>query len=200
MPGTVVELSQKARRFAEEYLIDFKAGPAALRAGYEDMTTGYQLLHDPRVDALIREGKRKTSERVNISVDSTLNSLRIMRDVTAADFFEMREIMQTVPGMPGTTPVEVGTGRFYMALKPLDEWTDDMRHALKSIKHGPNGPEIVLHDKIAANVHIGKHLDMFVDRTDVTTGGKSLGEDLVKATMTPKEAAEAYQSTLKGGS
>jgi hypothetical protein len=39
---------------------------------------------------------------------------------------------------------------------------------------------------------------MFVKRTDVTTGGKSIGEDLVKATMTPKEAAEAYQSTLKG--
>lgn len=196
MPGTVVELSGMARRFAEEYLIDFKAGPAALRAGYATPETGYQLLHDPRVDALIREGKRKSSERVNISVDSTLDSFRMMREVTAADFFYMAEIMEIVPGMPGATPVEQGTGRFYMALKPLGEWTDEMRHALKSIKHGPNGPEIVLHDKIAANVHIGKFLDMFVERTDLTTGGKSLGEDLVKATMTPKEAAEAYASTL----
>lgn len=202
MPGHTdpVELSPLARRFAEEYLIDFKAGPAALRAGFQTASPGYALIHDPRVQALINEGKRKASERINISVDSTLESFRIMRDVTAADFFYMAEVMAELPsGMPGVAPQFVGTGRFYMALKPLEEWTDEMRHALKSVKHGPNGPEIVLHDKLAANVHIGKYLKMFVDQTDITSGGKSLGEDLVTATMSPKEAAEAYQSTLKAG-
>jgi hypothetical protein len=121
-----------------------------------------------------------------------------MRDVVASDFFEMKEIM--IDGMPGAPPIP--TGRFYMALKSLDDWTDEMKFALKSIKHGPNGPEVVLHDKLAANSWIGKYLEMFKETKDVRTGGLPGGVpiEVVTREMDPKKAAEAYATTLQGGS
>lgn len=184
-------LSDMARRFAEEYLIDFNGSAAALRAGYAHGSTAYDLLKDPRVDALIREGKRRSSERVNVSIDSTLENFRVMTVVKASDFFYMKQAFVDVPGqMPAPA------GDPYMALKPLDQWTDEMCAALKSIKHGPNGPEIVLHDKIAANFNIGKYLAMFVDRKEVSAPGGGPVQ-LVTTTMNVKEAAEAYASTLK---
>lgn len=188
----IVELSPNARRFAEEYLIDFKLSKAAERTG---ITPGYAalLLKDSRVDALIREGRRKTSERVQISIDNVLDDFRVLKTVDVADFFEEVEIMRDdLFGVP--TP----TGDSYMRLKPLGKWTDEMRFALKSIKHTKYGPEIVLHDKAATLEKLGKHLGMFVERVELT--GKNGGPvQVVTPDMDPKQAAEAYAATLQQG-
>lgn len=188
----VIELSPLARRFAEEYLIDFKAGPAALRAGYVSHLSGYHLLQDPRVDALIREGRRKVSERVNISIDNVLENMRVMTVVNVSDYFEEVPIMRDdLFGIP------VPTGESYMRLKPLSAWSDEMRFALKSIKHGKYGPEIVLHDKKATNELIGNYYGIFKQKHEHTGAD---GGPLVMVTkdMDPKQAAEAYASTLQG--
>jgi phage terminase small subunit len=43
------ELTDKQRRFAEEYLIDLNSTQAAFRAGYSDANYGRQLLTIPNV-------------------------------------------------------------------------------------------------------------------------------------------------------
>lgn len=196
-PIEPVPVSDIARRFAEEYLIDFKAGPAALRAGYSDPSAGSNLLKDPRIDALIKEGKWRASNRVNISVDMVLENFRIMTTVTVADYFEEKPVMVSLtPGGEGPF-IPDPQGRTYKALKSLDDWTDEMRFALKGMKHGPNGPEITLHDKAKTNELLGKYLGIFVDKVELT--GKNGGPiEMITPEMSAKDAAEAYALTLQG--
>ena len=175
----VDELHPRARLFAEEYLIDFKAGPAALRAGYETAKSGYDLIQDPRVKALINEGRRKATERVQISVDNTLEILRI---IAQADIVEVMK-------------------RFMMAgsqaelLAALNDMPDDLRHAIKSVKWTKNGPEFVMHDKVAAVAQLGKYFGLFIEKHELTgPGGGPI--KTVTSEMTAKEAADAYAATL----
>lgn len=192
MTEGVEELSLMARRFAEEFLIDFKAGPAALRAGFSHGSVGYLLLKDSRVDALIREGRRKASERVAISIDNVLNNLRVMTVVDVADYFEEVPVLRDdLFGIP------VPTGESYMRLKPLSAWSDEMRFALKSIKHGKYGPEIVLHDKKATTELIGNYYGIFKQKHE-HTGADGGPIQMVTKDMDAKQAAEAYASTLQG--
>lgn len=173
MTADVYPVTDVVRRFAEEYLIDFKIGKAAERAGISPSYAS-EVMKDPRVQALINEGKRRASGRVNVSVDNVLENLRIMTTVTIADF------------MDGFN------------LKPVDEWTDEMRQSVKSLKWTKFGPALELHDALAANVHIGKHLGMFVDRVALSgPGGGPI--PTINGTMTPQEAAEAYAKTLEAG-
>jgi len=189
-------LPELAKRFAEEFLIDFKAGPAALRAGYEHASAGHGLLKDYRVQALIKDGKFRASGRVQISVDMVLENFRVMTSVTAADFFEEKPVLISMTPNNKGPFIPDPSGRKYMALKPLDAWTDEMKYALKSIKHGQYGPEIVLHDKAKTNESIGKFLGMWVDKVehDMSTGAL----EMITAAMDPKQAMEAYLATMKG--
>lgn len=192
----IVELPDTARRFAEEYLIDFKVAKAAERAKISS-SFGHLLMQDPRVEALIREGRRRLSERVNISIDNVLENLRVMTVVNVSDYFEDVPITTKIIDLFGNS-VTVPTGEFYQRMIPIGEWTDEMKFALKSMKHGKYGVEITLHDKKATTELIGKHYGVFTDKVEVT--GKD-GAPLIPVTkdMDAKTAAEAYASTLQAG-
>lgn len=189
----MIELNDQARRFAEEYLIDFRVGAAAERAGY-NAAYGSLLIADPRVDALIREGKRRASERVNVSVDMVLENFRLMSLVSVADYFVDVAITKPCPitGMP------IPTGDFYQRLKPIGEWTDAMRFALKAVKHTKHGPTIELHDKKLVNDSLAKYFGMFVDRSEVSGPGGGPVQ-MITPEMDAKQAAEAYAATLTAG-
>lgn len=176
-----VPLPEQAKFFAQEYVIDFDTARAARVAGYTT-AQAVNLLKDFRVDALIREAKRKSSERVNISVDMVLENLRVMTAVSPADYFE------TI-----ITPL----GMTRMTLKPIEEWTASMRIALKSLKQTKEGWSVEVHDKVAVLDRIGKFFGMFVDRVEVDPGSKAM--EMIKAGMDPKAAADLYQQTLADG-
>lgn len=174
-----VPISERARRFAEEYCIDFRTSRAEAAAGLMP-GAGSALLKDPRIDALIREHKRKASERVQISIDSTLETFRLMRDIQITDYF----------AGPGSDASEM-----MYPLKPLAEWTIEMRLAVKSIKWTKFGPQLELHDKLAANTAIAKYYGLLVDKTDVRVTA-NVALETIDPTMTPQRAAEIYQQQI----
>ena len=183
MTEHVTPVSDAIRRFAEEYLIDFKVAAAADRAGIST-AAGYQAMQDFRVRALINEGKRKASERVAISVDNVLENLRVLAGaVTVADFIEEY------------SPDPLDPSKMRERLKPVSKWTDEMRKAVKSLKWTKFGPQLELYDAMAATVHIGKFYGMFKDGIELSApGGKPL--EMITGTMTPQEAAERYMATI----
>lgn len=72
------KLTEKQKRFCEEYLIDFNATQAALRAGYSQKTAysiGDENLRKPEIQSEIQSLIKKRSERTGINADSVIKEL-----------------------------------------------------------------------------------------------------------------------------
>jgi phage terminase small subunit len=79
----MAELTEKQKRFCEEYIIDLNATQAAIRAGYSEKTAkeiGYEHLTKPHIQEYISELKKKVSERLELSVDWVVNRLKDISD------------------------------------------------------------------------------------------------------------------------
>lgn len=73
-----VKLTDKQKRFIEEYLIDLNATQAAIRAGYSEDTAkeiGYENLTKPHVQEAIQQAKNQRSERLQVSQDDVIRML-----------------------------------------------------------------------------------------------------------------------------
>lgn len=71
-------LTDKQKRFVEEYLIDLNATQAAIRAGYSKNRAselGYQLLQKTTVQQAIEAAQNKRAERVQITQDDVIQML-----------------------------------------------------------------------------------------------------------------------------
>lgn len=73
------KLTEKQKRFCEEYLIDLNATQAAVRAGYSSKTAysiGTENLRKPEIREYCQQLIRERSERTGISSDFVLEELR----------------------------------------------------------------------------------------------------------------------------
>ena len=73
------KLTEKQKRFCEEYLIDLNATQAAKRAGYSENTAsriGAELLQKTSVLDFLRILREKQSERTGITADDVLRELK----------------------------------------------------------------------------------------------------------------------------
>jgi hypothetical protein len=81
------ELSEKQKRFAREYMVDFDVPAAYTRAGYSKKSArsaGGRLLRDPRMKAYIEELGVEAAERADLTIDSVLKNLREDRKAARA--------------------------------------------------------------------------------------------------------------------
>lgn len=154
------ELTDKQKRFVEEYLVDLNATQAAIRAGYSEKTAqeqGYQLLQKTSVSDAIAAAKAERSERTQITAD------RVLQELARIGFSDLRNVL--TPGGHLIDP---------------QEWDDDTAAAISSLevvktnrsdadKTEEDRPIEYTHkiktwDKVSALEKMGKHLGMFVDR------------------------------------
>lgn len=73
------KLTPKQRMFVKEYLTDLNATQAAIRAGYSRKTAesqGSRLLRNAKVAAAVQEGVKAREERVDLTADYVLGSLK----------------------------------------------------------------------------------------------------------------------------
>lgn len=71
-------MTDKQKRFVEEYLIDLNATQAAIRAGYKPdhaRSVGSENLTKPDIQEAIIKANAERSQRTKISADSVLNEL-----------------------------------------------------------------------------------------------------------------------------
>tara|TARA_R110000868_G_scaffold145660_2_gene365993 strand:- start:4199 stop:4672 length:474 start_codon:yes stop_codon:yes gene_type:complete len=76
-------LTHKQKRFVEQYLVDFNATKAAIRAGYSEKSAakiGDNLKHEAGVIAAIKAGRAKQTKRSELDHDYVLDRLKTIAE------------------------------------------------------------------------------------------------------------------------
>ena len=139
------KLTERQKRFCDEYLIDLNATQAAIRAGYSKKTAkvmGSENLTKPDIAARIEKRRAAQIKRTEITADRVLLELARIAFVNGSAFATI-------------------TARGKVKFTPTDELTNDQRAVIASVKNGKFGTEIKTNDKVRALELLGKHLGLF---------------------------------------
>lgn len=159
-------LTDKQRRFVDEYLVDLNATQAAIRAGYSQKTagqTGNEYLRKPEIAKAIRAAQERRAKRTEITQDM------VLRELAKIGFSDIRKVVRwgrtelRVADAEEGAATEVHHG---LSLIGADEIDDDTAAAIAEVSEGREGLKVKLHDKKGALVDIGRHLGMFKDRIE----------------------------------
>lgn len=170
-----MKLTDKQKKFIEEYLIDLNATQAAIRAGYKTKypdRIGHELLEKTRVKEAIQEAIKKREERTNITQDKVLQELASIGFARIDDFLRVDDFEV----ITGYEPDEESNSD---KLKPIkkkiraveiyktDEIDKRKIKAISEIKETKEGISLKLNDKLKALELLGKHLGMFTDKVEI---------------------------------
>ena len=147
-------LTDKQRRFVEEYLIDLNATAAARRAGYAEGSAsvqGCRLLADDKIKRLIAEKRREVAEYAEVSV------VRILEEYRRIAFADLRDVVQ------------VRNGQVYIT--DTDTLTPEQAASLSEISQTKEGIRVKILDKQRALDSMAKHLGMFIEQQQIETIG-----------------------------
>lgn len=181
----------KQQRFVEEYLIDLNATQAAIRAGYSKKTAGqigHELLKKPETQAAIDEAMKARSERTKITADA------VMTELAKLGFANMLDYVRVSDGGLGFLDLSAVTRDQAAAI--VEMTTEEVSGGRDA--DGEDGPPILktkikLADKRAALVDLGKHLGMFVSRSEIDVTHNRRPRDMTRA------AVEAEIAKLSDG-
>lgn len=146
-------MTDKQKKFVDEYLIDLNATQAAIRAGYSPKTAysiGEENLKKPEISNAISRAMAERSRRTGISQD------RVVRELAKIAFVNINNICTS-------------NGRIKA------DATDDDLSCIESIKvkqsRSDTGTseerEVKLCSKLKALELLGKHLGMWNDKVDL---------------------------------
>ncbi|WP_010094391.1 terminase small subunit [Ornithinibacillus scapharcae] len=158
-----MKLTEKQKRFVEEYLIDLNATQAAIRAGYSKKNAdkiGPELLGKTRVTEAIEIAKKKRSKRTEITQDRVLNELAKVGFANITDFLSF-STAKTIVGYDDNEPIV--DYAHVVQMKDSDE-IDGAVISEVQLKDGQL--KFKLHDKMKALQDMGRHLGMFTDKVE----------------------------------
>ena len=146
-------MTDKQKKFIDEYLIDLNATQAAIRAGYSPKTArsiANELLTKPDIQTCIDKKQAVIARRTGISQD------RVVRELAKIAFVNINDICTS-------------NGRI------RQDATDDDLSCIESIKvkqtetdtGSSEEREVKLCSKLKALELLGKHLGMWNDKVDV---------------------------------
>ena len=137
-------LTDKQRKFCDEYLIDLNATQAAIRAGY--------------------------TEKTEITQERVIRELALIAFSNATDYARVveKKMKIEVDGVLVDVLDEDGNPIMYRTVEPVltEELTDDQKRALAVIKKGRDGLEVRPCSKEKALELLGRHLGMFTDKIE----------------------------------
>lgn len=140
----VGKLTNKQKRFIEEYLIDLNATQAAIRAGYSKKTANEQGTQNlAKLSIYIEEAQKQRSERTQVTQDDVINGLL--------------EVVAMSAGKKVVIETDVA--------KNADGELVGFDIAKTKFEPAAANKALEL---------LGKHLGMFKDRVDLTTGDNPL--------------------------
>lgn len=172
-------LTEKQKRFVDEYLIDLNATQAAIRAGYSERTAaeqGARLLINVKVQNEISNQMKDREVRTEITQDMVVRELAAIAFSNGADYSKV-VTKQSVDDMGNA--VEYPD----VELKNTDELTAQQKKAIARIKQTKFGISVETCDKVKALELLGKHLGMFKDKIEVSgtlKAEQSKLDDLIK--------------------
>lgn len=157
-------LNPKQQRFVDEYLIDLNATKAAERAGYSPKTAysqAHDLLKKPEIQTAIDEGVKARAERTQITQDV------VVRELARIGLSDIRKLMTPGGNLADIHDIDDDTARAVssveVVVKPTGGEDEDGNRAVEHVH------KIKLWDKNSALEKLGKHLGMFIDRSEVVS-------------------------------
>jgi phage terminase small subunit len=163
-------LTDKHKRFADEYLIDLNASAAYLRAGYTSKNPdvdGYKLLVNPSIQEYIRKRMKDREKRTEITQDRVLQEYAKLGFSNITDYLRVKTGEQLVKYDNGDG-VEYSKEMIQNVVLYDTEEVDPVKmHAVAEIKQTKDGIALKLHDKKGALDSIARHLGMFQDNLNV---------------------------------
>ena len=145
-------LTTKQRLFVAEYLTDFNATQAAIRAGYSRKTArfiGAENLTKPNVAGAIEEALEERLKALGVT------SYRVLEELSKLGFSDIRNYVKW--------------GSASVKLIDSDELSDEAA-AVAEVSQTPtqygNSIKFKLHDKKGSLELLGKHLKLFTDKQE----------------------------------
>lgn len=146
----MTKLTDKQKKFIDEYLVDLNATQAAIRAGYKEKAayrTGAENLRKPQIQEEIQKRMEERQKRTEITQDMVLQELAAIAFARATDY------VSVMGGM--------------VQVKDTDQLSDSQIAAIAGIKETQNGIEVKLGSKEKTLELLGRHLGMWNDKLDV---------------------------------
>ena len=98
-----MSLTDKQKRFCEEYLIDLNATQAAIRSGYSKKTAkeqGCQNLTKLNIQEYVQELQKGISERNKITIDECVSILANIARTDFATFYDENDNLKSIHDIP----------------------------------------------------------------------------------------------------
>ena len=164
-----MKLTAKQIRFVDEYIVDFNATQAAIRAGYKAKTAhviGAENLRKPKIAEEIARRQKDLQRRTEVTQERVVKELARIAFANIADYIHVETQTRTKDDGSEVTYQTV-------MFNETQELSADQRAALAVVKQSVNGFELKLHDKIKALELLGRHIGMFNDKLSLsgTDGG-----------------------------
>lgn len=163
------KLTPKQQAFVREYLVDLNASAAARRAGYSAKTadrTGHENLKKPEIATAIAEAQEARSRRTQVTAD------RVVEELAKVGFSNLLDFFRITPG--GEPYVDLSAVTREQAAVLAELQVDDFLEGRGEDAREVRRVKVKLHDKLKALEQLARHLGMFTDKVDVTSGGEPL--------------------------
>ncbi len=167
-------LTEKQKRFVEEYLIDLNA-TRAYKVAYPSVkrdetaaAAAARMLRNVKVSKYIAKRQDDLQRRTEITQERVLQELAAIAFSKATDYAHVVEKKVEIPTDNGPVPVldQNGDPVLYrtIELELTENLNDTQKAAVASMKKGRDGLEVKTHDKLKALELLGRHLGMFNDK------------------------------------
>lgn len=167
-------MTDKQKRFCEEYLVDLNATQAAIRAGYSPKTAneqGARLLTNVSVRARIDAAMAAQSKRTGVTAD------RVVRELARIGFVNPTDVINTDRVTVKRSASRDDTAAI-ASVKVKTSKTDQGSTVEREIKFQDKNKSLEL---------LGRHLGMFNDKLNVTAEGAVKIIDDIKDTEGDKD-------------
>ena len=142
------KLTDRQRKFVNEYLVDLNATQAAIRAGFAEKTANRaasRLLSNVVIQSEIQKRMKDREKRTEITQD------RVLRELAAIGFYDITDFLSVRDGN--------------LCVKDTSEISKSKIPAISRIKATQFGLDIIFNDKVRALEKIGEHLGMWKDNS-----------------------------------
>lgn len=170
-------LTEKQKRFVEEYLIDLNA-TRAYKVAYPSVkrdetaaAAAARMLRNVKVSEYIAKRQDDLQRRTEITQERVLQELAAIAFSKATDYAHVVEKKVEISTDNGPVPVldQNGDPVLYrtIELELTENLNDTQKAAVASMKKGRDGLEVKTHDKLKALELLGRHIGMFGGKTDL---------------------------------
>lgn len=173
---SATDLTPKQQCFVDEYLIDFNATQAAIRAGYSARTArviGQENLLKPAIAAALARAQAGRRIVARITADEVVEGLARIARASIADVVDWGvkdvaigyddEGRRLLPEQIDDAVVVHYVEQPYVRPINRDQLTPQIRDAIAEIALTPSGFKVKMHDKMGAWERLGRHLGVFRD-------------------------------------